>query len=90
MLFRSEGNDAALTPKMKLMSPAMLPERASPNLQAEDGLRVLTPLNVGFASMASITPTMKPNRFVPPYSPEAMRYIQTGVFGSSHENNHSS
>eukprot|EP00826_Nyctotherus_ovalis_P005617 TRINITY_DN11277_c0_g1_i2.p1 TRINITY_DN11277_c0_g1~~TRINITY_DN11277_c0_g1_i2.p1 ORF type:complete len:470 (-),score=100.04 TRINITY_DN11277_c0_g1_i2:61-1470(-) len=63
-----------------MLSPAMLPERDSPFIQPEEmkgGLRLMS-LN---AAIAASTPLLNPTLIAPPYSPEAMRYIQTGVFG---------
>lgn len=63
-----------LTPRMS----SLIPEQVSPTLHSEEMKDILMPPNLTLIALG--TPLLKS---APPlYSPEAMRYLQTGVFGS--------
>lgn len=75
-----------MTPQMRLLSPTILPEGASPLIKAEDKKESLKAhSNMCSIPAAVVTPILNPTLVAPPYSPEAMRCLQLGGFGYSHE-----
>eukprot|EP00826_Nyctotherus_ovalis_P058751 TRINITY_DN8103_c0_g1_i8.p1 TRINITY_DN8103_c0_g1~~TRINITY_DN8103_c0_g1_i8.p1 ORF type:complete len:500 (-),score=121.26 TRINITY_DN8103_c0_g1_i8:161-1660(-) len=86
--FNSRREAINMMSQMRLLSPAIFPEGASPLIRSDDrkdSFRALAPMNASFVPVTVATPMLSHTLVAPPYSPEAMHYLQPAPFGYSHE-----